>query len=267
LRAHSRRHRSCKVEMKMTKSNKITLLCLILLATVVAHSVAALRGQIKDAGKRVQKGVPSQDRAGPNFKSQFPVVDLESPEPPDNGEREKRKSKGKRYDNYGLVEQEPSDTIDETVRENHWQDRVEALPVGQSAAVVVGEVVRASAHLSNDKSGVYTEFIIRVSEVLKGGGANGITADQTISADRPGGMVKYPNGHKILYRLFGMNMPRPARRYVLFLGAPQDSPNYRIVTGYELTDEGVIPLDIAPHFDAYKGLDETTFLKTVREAI
>lgn len=132
---------------------------------------------------------------------------------------------------------------------------------------MIGEVEAVSGHLSNDKSGVYTEFVIRVGKVLKGIGDNDVTAGQTLSADRPGGFVKYPDGHKRLYRLFGMNMPRRARRYVLFLGAPQDSPNYRIVTGYELTAEGVVPLDVASHFDAYKGLDEATFLNTVRQAI
>jgi hypothetical protein len=251
----------------MTKSNKITLLCLALFITVIAHSVAAFRGQVKDSVNRRQKGVPSRDREGGDFESQFPVVDLEAPEPLDSGEREKRKSKGRRYDNYGLVSRQSSDHVDESVLDTRWQDRVAALPVKQSAAVVIGEVEAVSGHISNDRSGVYSEFVIRVGEVLKGGEAHDVTPGRTLTADRPGGIVKYPNGHKILTRMFGMNMPRPARRYLLFLGAPQDSPNHRIITGYELTAAGVTPLDVGAHFDAYKGADEVTFVNAVRGAV
>ncbi|MFY9572875.1 MAG: hypothetical protein WAV20_15850 [Blastocatellia bacterium] len=50
---------------------------------------------------------------------------------------------------------------------NHWYIGLPAIPVAQSDVVVVGEVVANEAHLSNDKTGVYSEFSITVDEVLK----------------------------------------------------------------------------------------------------
>jgi hypothetical protein len=144
---------------------------------------------------------------------------------------------------------------------------IEAIPAEQSTAVIIGEVQESKAYLSNDKSGVYTEVLIRIDEVLKSDGSIGLVAGNAISADRPGGIVRYPNGHERLYRIFGLNMPQIIGRYVLFLNKGEGDINYRIVTGYELKAAGVVPLDVAPKFDAYRGMEAGMFLKAVRKAI
>ncbi len=62
-------------------------------------------------------------------------------------------------------------------------------------------------------------------------------------------------------------MPCIGGKYVLFLSKEGESPDGRVLTGYELSPEGVTPLDVARHFDAYKGMDEVAFLNTVRDVI
>jgi hypothetical protein len=46
----------------------------------------------------------------------------------------------------------------------------QALPTHISNAVVIGEVTDAKAYLSEDRTSVYSEFTIRVGEVLKKAG-------------------------------------------------------------------------------------------------
>ena len=62
-------------------------------------------------------------------------------------------------------------------------------------------------------------------------------------------------------------MPRVNKQYLLFLAADEISPNYQILTAYELKENRVLPLDGAYQFKIYKGKSVTEFVKTVREAI
>jgi hypothetical protein len=63
-------------------------------------------------------------------------------------------------------------------------------------------------------------------------------------------------------------MARIGRRYVLFLKNPEKSPNYEIITAYELkADGGIDNLNGDEQFRVYRGMDETAFMKSVREAI
>jgi hypothetical protein len=194
------------------------------------------------------------------------MADLETPEPSDPDQRIKRQSKSKRYDRLDLVAQHPSQSIDESVIENHWQEKMAGLPAAQSSHIVLGESLGAETHLSNDKKGVYTEFSIRVAEIIKGDNP-ALIPGRIVAVDRPGGFVRYPGGHKILYRIFGMNMPRANKQYLLFLDNPEHGLNYHLLTGYEMTPGGVLPLDVGLNFDAYKGMDATSFLQAVRNAV
>lgn len=250
----------------MRNDKGVTFLLLVLLVLTAATSVATLHGQERQNERPKREITRSKDREGADFETQFPVADY-APQETLNGDKLKeRKEKNKRYDRYGFVSREPSENVVETVRDMGWQERVAGLPVEQSTAVVVGVVLKAEAFLSNSKSGVYTESTILVTEIIKDDPSCPLVVGNPTSVDRPGGFVRYPNGHKELYRVFGMNMPRVSRRYILFLTKPDESQNYRVLTGYELNSEGVVPLDIALHFDAYKGMDEAAFLKAVRDA-
>ena len=62
-----------------------------------------------------------------------------------------------------------------------------ALPIIQSDAIVIGQVTSAQAHLSSDKTNVYSEFVVRVNDVLKSDrfGLPGVGG--FITTTRPGG--------------------------------------------------------------------------------
>jgi hypothetical protein len=175
--------------------------------------------------------------------------------------------KNSRYDKSRLVGDDSRPDIGEVSLTYDWEVNVPALPVGQSDVIVAGEVLDAEAHLSNTKTGVYSEFAIKVEEVLKGDKSAPLSAGDSITVDRPGGFVRYPSGFKRLHRYSGQNMPRVGLRYVLFLNTSGESPNYRILTGYALGARGVSPLDSPGQFATYKRMDETAFLTAVRDAI
>jgi hypothetical protein len=62
-------------------------------------------------------------------------------------------------------------------------------------------------------------------------------------------------------------LPHTGKRYVLFLDKPDKSPNYKILTGYELEGGKVYPLDSHPDYNKFLRMDEAKFLTSVREAI
>jgi hypothetical protein len=107
-----------------------------------------------------------------------------------------------------------------------------ALPVAQSEYIVLGKVTAAEAHLSENKKNVYSEFKVSVENVLKTASSS-IIAGTEITVDRIGGVVKYPNGRSVLYRLADTNMPAIGERYLLFLTS-NNQQDISILTAYEV---------------------------------
>lgn len=245
---------------------KATILLILFTLLMVVTSVATLHSSNHDIPPvRLRQGESRYGRI--EFEKRFPTVHFEKPEPSDFEERTRRRIKNGRYDKFGFAIKDPSPSIGEETFENEWSLQTEALPAKRSSAVVVGEVIAAEAHLSNDKSGVYSEFTVRVNEVLKSAGSEQLQPSALITIDRAGGFVSYANRHKRLYRIAGQNMPLVGQRYLFFLDAPDESPNHHIITGYELGAGGVSPLDESRRMNIYKGMDEAAFLKAVLNAI
>ena len=142
-----------------------------------------------------------------------------------------------------------------------FQFNFPAFPVSQSDFIVIGEVLNAKAHQSNNKLNVFSNFDVRADEVLKGTVSRG----EVITIQRIGGFVIYPGGRKVLFRLVGNGMPGVGGRYALFLKA--EGENNMILTGYELSPQGVIPLDHSQQFETYQGTNETGFLQALRDAV
>jgi hypothetical protein len=132
---------------------------------------------------------------------------------------------------------------------------------------VIGDVQGAQTYLSNDKTGVYTEFTVLVDEVLKASGSIQISPINIITMSRTGGIVRYPSGHRRLHLVTGENFPQPGGKYVLFLKTQGQSQDFRILTAYQLTSGGVIPLDEGTQFEAYSGQGNDAFLKVIRNEI
>jgi hypothetical protein len=206
------------------------------------------------------------------YESQFPVADYEPAEPEDAGKRQKRRGKNRRFDGRGMVAKpENSGEEQATTRFNDWEMQLSPLPVAQSDVVVMGEVSDAKAYLSNDKSGVYSEFSLRADEVLMESSEPKIAPGSMIVAEREGGRVRFPSGIIELYEIAGQGMPRPGRSYVLFLRATGEEQSYSIVTGYEVLGNRILPLDkrgvSKSKFGIYKDVNLNDFLRAVRNAI
>jgi len=248
-----------------------TILLVAALASVVFISAALSRSNANHDTKSIlSKNDPSkaqgQSTAQKEFekiKQQFPKVDYDSPEPVEPAERAKRRNKGKNFDN-GFISKKP--THQSSSLSNHWDLGLPALPLAQSDVVLIANTLSRKAFLSNDKSGVYTETSIRIEEVIKGE-TSSVAKDNQIDIYRTGGVVRYATGEESLFQIVGQNMPLAGKRYLFFLKAIPDSTDYKIITGYELSDFGVKALDTPSQFSEFNGLDESSFLFKVRNTI
>jgi hypothetical protein len=162
-----------------------------------------------------------------------------------------------------------SDEGDTITINDEWDIGLPALPVSQSGMVVIGEVVDAQSYLSVSKDWVYSEFTVRVEEVLKNASGVTLTTGGSIDVNRDGGRIRFPSGHTILQYTSGQGMPRPGERYALFLTFDAQDQDAHILTGYELRGGRVSPLDhlAAPEAAKYTGADEKSFLSALRATI
>lgn len=196
-------------------------------------------------------------------KKQFPVAEFDEAEPTDPLKRAQRKQKQKRKNGLGLVIQNPEPDSGGGLFLPHNQFDFPGLPVEQSAVIVIGDVLQAEAHLSEDKTGVFSEFTIRLVDVLK---ADSSLPGSEMTVERLGGYVRYPDGRKLLYRVGTGGMPRVGARYLFFL-KPTPELDYSILTAYEFGDKGVIALDSSAQFEKYNGHAPNALRSLVVEAL
>ncbi|HKG12075.1 MAG TPA: hypothetical protein VKB12_02005 [Pyrinomonadaceae bacterium] len=253
--------------MKTRKTNRTHRLILVSIAITVAAltTIVTLSGQGQVGGEGTP---PDSRRQKEEVESQFPTAELEAPEPADPEKRNQRRKKSARYNNHHLVNRSDgySDAV-ESVFFDEWDLGLPAIPAPQSEVVVTGDVTNARAYLSNDKTGIYSEFEITVGEVFKNSASAPLGVNSTVIAERAGGAVRYPSKGKYLYRVSGQGMPRAGKRYVFFLKATGLEQTFGIVTAYELRGGKVFPLDSAEQFDTYKGMEGGKFLAALRSAI
>jgi hypothetical protein len=197
--------------------------------------------------------------------SQFPTVEYS-----DRKVRtEKQQTRSKKYNSRAPVITEDKDSI---FHFSDWDLRLPALPVKLSAAVIIGEVTDAQAHFSDDQTDVYSEFIVQVSQVLKNDDKTPLGVGNSVILERSGGRVRFPSGKVMVSATNNQDLPRIGKRYLFFLTHEgPDARNYEdclILTGYELRDGRVFPLDKAGRgYAAYKGASETLLLNDLAVAL
>lgn len=254
------------------QKHKKTVLLVFAVLTVSIAAVAALHGQAQNKQKKTTIMVlrpQGQSQLPPTAQddidvNQVPVVDYKAPK----SSSPKRKAKGERYKKHLPVAIDPDGNELPATSTLHWWAGLSALPVSQSDAVVIGEITDAQAYLADDNTGLYSEFTVRLDEVLKDDSSNHLTG--SVMAEREGGAIKFPNGRVKQFKLNQEGMPRIRRQYVLFLKSNGAGQDYTILTGYELHAGQVSPLDGLGGklvFSRYAGADQTTFLNEVRSAI
>lgn len=242
----------------MRSPTKTILLLFAILTIAFVSAMAVLRDQEQTASP----GENQKEIAKREFESQLPIADYSAPDLADPAKRAKREAKSKKYDKSDMSVSASGDATSSFI---DWATGLPALPVEQSSAVIIGTVVDAKAYLSNDKTGVYSEFDVRIQEVLKNSSVTSLVAGKDIIVERPGGRVRFPSGHINQYFIVGQGMPRVGRRYVLFLtGGEQD---FQILTGYEVREDRIFLLDnpgSGHPITAYKGVDEPLFFNDLR---
>lgn len=202
------------------------------------------------------------DEASTKFiDEQLPIVDFNSPKPSEPAARAKRLAKDTRHN---LRKQPIGERLTVMTTVYHWPADFPPLPVEQSTTIIVGKVSEAKAHISEDRSGVYSEVVVKVEEVLKD--TTGIPG--VIVAEREGGRVRFPSGTIFRYFVDGLGIPKVNHRYLLFLKQLNDG-DFSILTGYQLLDGRVEPIDVTSvvPFAQYRDSDETAFLSEVRNSV
>ena len=215
--------------------------------------------------------VKNQQSETPDF-SNFPIADLAALSSMEPKAKAIRDLKARKYSKkYAKAIGEETDQIFST---SDWDLRLPALPVQRSAAVVIGTVCRADAFLTPDKTGVYSEFAVKVDSILKEDPKKQLTGGDTISVERNGGRVRMASGKVAISWTNHQDMPKVGSRYVFFLThdfevAGDTYDDFYLLTGYELKDGKVFPMDKSPKQSVldYKGTAESSFLTDLVEAL
>lgn len=222
----------------------------------------------------ISNALPSQQR-GQDAKTtkiktigedDSPIVDFQQTPSTDAREQAKRRLRGAKYDK-SLWNVDPRDSSDNTVLVDFVDANLPALPFTESTAVLLGSVTAANAYLSNDLTGVYSEFSLHVEEVIKSDPQAPVTRGCTVEVFREGGRVRFPSGHVHLYKISELEMPHVGARYLFFLTDGDQNEGFRILTAYELRAGKIVPLDKLRQPQTYQNVDETTFLNELRTKV
>lgn len=269
----------------MTSHKRAIASLIILLLVVTVTVLATLRGQHQNQDNyphlKFPPGTPAEKIK--EFKERLnkrPLTHYDAPEPADPGERVKRNAKNKSYNDRHARGGNKLRWTELAIMHTDWGFGLNTtLPVEQSNAMVIGEVLKTRAFVSEDKTRVYSEFIIRVDEILKNDSNEPITLTEQISTERLGGRVRFPQGQISTYIVALQGAPEVGRKYVLFLGfnkheAGSRSPldmNRHILTGYELSEGRVIPLDTGSaqddYFKIHEGKEAASFIAEIKRTI
>ncbi|MGI8838840.1 MAG: hypothetical protein ACR2H4_19700 [Pyrinomonadaceae bacterium] len=255
-----------------SKKRSLVLLASLFIVTVAAFAV--MRGQPQNNLSKISQQSDSKE---------WPVTDYTTPEAADSDNHPLRKVRNRRYDSDPNVKRDVlnklalSDSpfiLDLPLSHGPGEP---ALPVAQSDIIVLGRITDSKAHLSNDRTNIYSEFSVAIEEVIKDNPPISVTPGAIIATERRGGAVRFHSGKVLRLGSLGKNAPQVAKRYILFLSYSDEGQAFPIITGYELRGGKVFPLDglfddkgSIPQFEAYRiynGTDETPFLNTLRSIV
>ena len=140
----------------------------------------------------------------------FPIVDFEAKEPREPKLKAARNAKASKYSkkHAGEINEE----LHQIFTNSDWDLRLPALPVARSAAIFIGTVTDAQAHLTPDKTGVFSEFAFQVESILKGDPKRTVAAGETVIVERSGGRVRMPSGKIVVSWTNNQNMPKVGSR-------------------------------------------------------
>jgi hypothetical protein len=235
-------------------------------------AVVALRGHGQNSDNTSS---PDKRQQVEEFESQFPIVNLNEAGTLTQAEMEKRHRKSRRYDGYKNA---IGENIEVITSSRHWAEGLPALPVLQSDAIVIGQVKNSKAFVTEENTAVYSEFELKIEDVLSNDKCNALAPAEQITIEREGGRVKTSSGRIGISFTNGMGMPRIGKRYLFFLthkfpeAADKEESDFYIVTAYELRGGRVYPIDnpgggTHPIAKRYNSADEATLLSDLQAAL
>lgn len=247
--------------MKILKATLAVTTTVFVVSALLIATASSRRSQVKQ----------QQQAGAPDFEN-FPIVDFEAKIPIDQKKKADRHAKARKYSKKyaGEINEE----VHQIFTNSDWDLRLPALPVARSAAIFIGTVTEARAHLTPDKSGVFSEFAFKVESILKSDPKRTVAAGETVIVERSGGRVRMPSGKIVVSWTNHQNMPKVGSRYVLFLThdfeiAGDTGDDFYLLTGYEFKNDKVTPLDSSTNREvlAYKGAAESFFLTDLFNAL
>jgi hypothetical protein len=249
-------------------------IALILVAVVAAGGASALvasRTQDQPKGTEAVNKVLNGRAAKQLDDEMTPTVEYEA----GSKATANRQLRNGKHDNARWVRNDLDARVSEVVDESEWAIGLTDLPIDKSDLVVEGQVISAEGFLSNDRTGVYSEFCMQVARVLKNATGEVISPSDTVVMERVGGKVKYKSGKIIRYRIEGQGSPIRGQTYLFFLSRSEQG-TYRLLTAYQIQGEKVFALDGSRInvrgqgdwvFDKHNGEDLEGFMLKVQEAI
>ena len=246
----------------------IYAVAIFLIATVIFSTYKVESQSVAKAHKQTER-------------NDLPIVDLPADSKIPENEKPLREKRNKRYD----LKDDKIDKSKLVFKESDYAEvynlpisdvPIAAIPAYQSDAVIIGTVTDRKAFLSNDKITVYSEFTVQVEQVLKGQSNTLLTPRNTVAVQRRGGAVRLPSGKIIRRGAIFETMPLSEKRYLFFLESDKESESFQIVTGYQLRNGQVFPLDgVNPpdggrkvkQFAVYEGMNQDEFLKQIQNEL
>lgn len=130
--------------------------------------------------------------------------------------------------------------------------------------IVIGWVEEEQPYLSDDGMAIYTEFKVRIEQILKNNPDQGVIQGGILPIERDGGALRMHSGQVVEYRISGNGIaPRRGSRYVLFLGMEKGA--YNIIEGYEIRESLIFPIFFPT--DPHVPISEGEFFKALNEAL
>jgi hypothetical protein len=170
-----------------------------------------------------------------------PIVDFDSAPLHQNS---KRSAKNNRFKEQSWVSNIPVPqvvNVERSTGDSSFNTPTD-LPVEQSDLIVEGKIIDGQAFLSDDKSGIYSEFTIKVSKVLYEDSTGKVKNGDSVIAERVGGRVRYPSGQIVRYNISNQGSPVKNKKYLLFLKKTTEG-DYELLTAYEQQNDVVKSLD------------------------
>ena len=141
-------------------------------------------------------------------------------------------------------------------------------PVADSSAIVSGTVISATTSWTPDKTGVYSEFTVKVDAVQKDDSKGQLAPGSTIIVSRLGGSITFPSGYTRDYLVAGQGFPYVNRQYVMFLWRPTslNQTDYSLITLYELSSGRTFQVDKGAVLSKYENSPKATLLNDIKGA-